>query len=263
MSESDLFVEKSLELETGTISYLEAGNGPTVVCLHHSWGSVGAIRLHELLAQSYRLIVPDMPGWGASERPLWARDVRDISILCGHFINQLDTPQVHLIGFGFGGYVAAELAVMNSQILDSLTLIGAPGLFPREGEILDQMMFSHRQYVKESFVDEATFIEQFGEEPSQAIRDVWDHSREMTARVAWKPYFFNRRLEPMLANLKTNTLLIWGASDKVVPRSVAEQYLEQLPRANLHVLPNAGHLVELEWPEKVETLISEHINLNI
>jgi len=67
----------------------------------------------------------------------------------------------------------------------------------------------------------------------------------------------------MLANLKTNTLLIWGASDKVVPRSVAEQYLEQLPRANLHVLPNAGHLVELEWPEKVGTLISEHINLNI
>ena len=259
MNKAVEFVEKSLDLSTGKISYLEAGEGPNVVCLHHSWGSIGAIRLHELLSHGHKTVIPDMPGWGASERPLWARDARDISMLCGHFIHHANLEPVHLIGLGFGGFVAAELAAMNSDTLSSLTLIGAPGLYPSEGEILDQMMLSHRQYVKESFKEEAVFVSQFGEEPSQEIRDVWDHSREMTARVAWKPYFFNRRLEAMLGNLDTPTLLIWGDSDKVTPLSIAKAYEQGFSNATLEIFENSGHLVELEQPDLVADSIATHI----
>lgn len=262
MSDSDLFTEKSLLLSTGKVSYLEAGNGKPIVFLHHSWGSIGAIQLHEILAQSHRVLVPDMPGWGASERPLWARDVRDIAMLMCHFQHHLELSSVHLVGLGFGGYVAAELSCMNTQILASQTLIGAPGLYPTEGEITDQMMLSHRQYIIESFKDQETYISQFGEEPATEIRELWDHSREMTARVAWKPYFFNRRLEPMLGNNDTNTLLIWGTNDKVVPISIAKQYESQLRHVRLETLDGAGHLVELEQPETVAELISAHIQQN-
>lgn len=262
MSDSDLFTEKSLVLSTGTVSYLESGTGDTVVFLHHSWGSIGAIRLHEILADSHHVVVPDMPGWGASERPLWARDVRDISMLVSQFLHHLGLSNVHLVGLGFGGYVAVELSCMNTQVLASQTLIGAPGLYPDEGEIMDQMMLSHRQYIVESFKDQDTYVAQFGEEPATQIRELWDHSREMTARVAWKPYFFNRRLEPMLGNNDTQTLLIWGANDKVVPISIAHQYQSQLQNVRLETLDDAGHLVELEQPEVVADLITAHVKQN-
>ena len=84
----------------------------------------------------------------------------------------------------------------------------------------------------------------------------------MTARVAWKPYFFNRRLEPMLGNNDTPTLLIWGANDKVVPLSIAHQYESQLRNARLETLDDSGHLAELEQPEVVADLITVHVKQN-
>ena len=155
-------------------------------------GVARASEVHGLLAEAFQVFIPDMPGWSGSERPTWARDVRDIAILTGRVLDALKPSDVCLIGAGFGGYVAAELATMNPSRLTSLVLIGAPGLQPEESEILDQMLLSHRRYIELSFRDGETYSRHFGQEPTQELRDLWDHSREMSARISWKPYFFNR-----------------------------------------------------------------------
>lgn len=253
------FSENSVDLATGRIAFLQAGSGSPMVFLHHSWGSPGPLPVHDELANEFHVMVPDMPGWSGSVRPAWARDVRDIAILMGRFLAALDLTGVCLVGTGFGGYVAAELAVMNPSRLSSMVLVGAPGLQPTDGEILDQMMFSHRRYIELGFRDRDTYVTHFGEEPASELRELWDHSREMTARVAWKPYFFNRRLEPLLADVATPALLIWGELDAVVPPIVGEQYQRGLANARREVLAGAGHLVEMEEPQQVAKLISDHV----
>ena len=60
------------------------------------------------------------------------------------------------------------------------------------------MLMSHAQYIEQSFRDHDTFVAQLGESPPSDVRELWDMSREMTARVSWKPYMFNRRLGPLL-----------------------------------------------------------------
>ena len=255
------FVEKKLELPTGNITLREGGSGDTILALHHSWGSVGITDWHENLAQSANVVVPDLPGWGSSERPSWARDARDIAILCCHIADSL-RGKLHLVGTGFGGYVAAEMATMGHSRFNTLTLIGSAGVFPREGEIHDQMMVSHRKYVQDSYRSEELYTSQFGEEPDPAIREIWDHSREMTARVTWKPYMFNRRLEPLLTLVNTPTLLIWGTKDKIVPVGVANQFADLLPNSKLEMIDGAGHLVEMEEPDQVSALIKQHIKTN-
>ncbi|MEX2230491.1 MAG: alpha/beta fold hydrolase, partial [Dehalococcoidia bacterium] len=55
------------------------------------------------------------------------------------------------------------------------------------------------------------------------------------------------------------TLLVWGEHDRVVPRSCAERYLEALPNARLEVVAGAGHLVDIEQPERLAELIRAHI----
>ena len=258
MAESDQFTHAELELSTGKISYLRVGTGPALICLHHSWGNLGVLELHQKLAAEFTVLIPDMPGWGGSERPMWARTVRDVAILVSQFANQVTDEPYHLIGFGFGGYVAAEIACMSETTLSSLVLVGAVGIQPRDGEIMDQMMYSHRQYIEESFRDRESYINHFGEEPPQEMRELWDHSREMTARVSWKPYMFNRRLGELLKNVSIRTTLIWGEHDKVVPIDVAKQYQEALTISHIHIVKDAGHVVEIEAPDELQKLVSEH-----
>lgn len=257
MSDIKDFEHAELDLPTGKIAYLERGEGSSLVWLHHSWGNPGALDIHHELAKEFRVLIPDMPGWGGSERPLWARTVRDIAMLINHFSSHLVEDKVTLVGLGFGGYVAAEMATMNSEALRSLVLVGSVGLQPRnDDEIMDQMMYSHRQYIEESFKDRENYVQFFGEEPAQEMRELWDHSREMTARVSWKPYMFNRRLGELLKNVSTPAVIVQGEHDKVVPMDVANQFNEALSQSRLEVVPEAGHLVEIEAPNALQAIIS-------
>ena len=260
MADTANFEHREIHLNTGKVAYIEAGSGNEVVYLHHSWGSPGALEFHNLLTQkSNRVVIPDMPGWGGSDRPVWARSVRDIAILVGQTLDALELTNPVVIGAGFGGYVASELATMNPSLMKSMILIGSAGLLPEEGEILDQMMYSHRQYISDGFRDAETYVLHMGEEPAQELRELWDLSREMLARVSWKPYLHNRRLQPLLSNVNTSTLVIWGENDKVVPLSVARQFERELNNCSLHVIKNAGHLVEFEEPQSTCNVICDYI----
>ncbi|MYE10565.1 MAG: alpha/beta fold hydrolase [Gammaproteobacteria bacterium] len=260
MSLSDAYQEREIQLATGKVHLLEGGAGRTIVFLHHSWGSPGWLPVHESLAASHRVVVPDLPGWGGSERPAWAREPRDLAILGGRILEALDAGSATLVGTGFGGFVAAELATMRP--LDALVLIGAAGIQPANGEILDQMLVSHRAYIEAGFRDRDAYVAWVGEEPADDVRQLWDFSREMTARVCWKPYMFNRRLAPLLGDVATPTLAIWGSEDRVVPPECATLYAEALPNCRVETIAGAGHLVEIEEAERVAGLIGAHVRTN-
>src|SRR5439155_1093316 len=116
----------------------ESGSGPTTLVLHHSTGPLWT-DFYTALAGSFSIVAPDMPGYAMSERPDWARHPRDEAILVSQLIDELGLDRINLVGLGFGGWVAAELATMRGRQLTSLTLVGAAGLKPREGEIFDFM----------------------------------------------------------------------------------------------------------------------------
>lgn len=250
--------EQTIELEGRKLRYLKGGSGRPLMVLHHSTGNLGWLPIHEQLASNFQVIVPDMPGYGGSERPDWAREPRDLAILMLQALDKLGLEQINLVGLGFGGFVAAEMATMNQSRLASLVLIGAPGIQPDEGEIMDQMMVDYPEYVKAGFAEEATFVKLFGEPVDQEVQTVWDFSREMTARLTWKPYMFNRRLPHLLKEVQTPALLIWGERDAVVPPVVGQQYKRALRNAKLEVVRGCGHLVEMEEPERVAALIAAH-----
>ena len=257
MTDADTVREETLELATGRVHLLRDGSGSPLVVLHHSTGNPGWIPFYAQLAAGFAGHVPDLPGYGGSERPTWAREPRDLAILVGRVLERLGLEDVTLVGLGFGGFIAAELATMNPSRLASLVLIGAAGLKPEEGEILDQMMVGHRDYLKAAFRVQETHDAVIGT-PEPEVRQLWDFSREMTARVSWKPYMFSRRLAPLLGDLQVPTLLLWGELDRVVPPICGEQYARLLPNATLELIEGGGHLLELEEPERIAERIAAH-----
>ncbi|MFN0145794.1 MAG: alpha/beta fold hydrolase [Dehalococcoidia bacterium] len=250
--------EERVQVAGKATRVLRGGSGDTIVTLHHSTGSVGWLPLHERLAENFSVVAPDMPGYGQSERPEWARDPRDLAILVNHTLEKLKLDRVTLVGFGFGGFVAAELATMDASRLKKLVLVGAAGILPKDGEIMDGMLMDLNEYMAAGFRDDAAFHAVFGEEPDASVKELWDFSREMTARVCWKPYMYNRHLPHLLQDVATPTLLIWGSEDKVIPPVCGEQYRDALPNAKLEVIPGAGHYVEFEDPARIAGLIAAH-----
>jgi pimeloyl-ACP methyl ester carboxylesterase len=235
------------------------GSGPRIVVLHHSYGAPGWVPFYERLAEQAEVLAPDLPGYGRSGQPAWARDVRDLAILVGAWLRKQDLGPVTLVGCGFGGYVAAELAAMQPQVLGRLVLVGAAGVLPEGEKILDQFLISHSEYVQAGFSSRAAYEAVFGDTIGDDLLMQWDLNREMTTRIGWKPYMYDRRLLPLLRDVTAPTLLVWGAHDRVVPRQCAERYREALPNAHLEIVPDCGHAVDLEAPDALARLVLAEI----
>jgi pimeloyl-ACP methyl ester carboxylesterase len=205
--------------------------------------------LYEILATDHAVSVPDLPGFGDSSRPAWARNVRDLAVLTGQWMRTIKLGAAIVVGCGFGGWVAAELATMAPELYSHLVLVGAAGLPPRDGEILDQMMVNHSTYVRSAFNDQSAYESVFGDVVGDHVLLQWDLCREMVTRVTWKPYMYNRGLEPLLGGVDIPSLVVWGERDAVVPIECAERFSLALKAARVEVVPRAGHAVDLEQPE--------------
>ena len=110
------------------------------------------------------------------------------------------------------------MATANQSRLSSLVLVNAMGLQPEDGEIRDQFLEAHADYVKSCFADPANFTDLYGEEIATEQLVAWDANREMTARTAWKPFLYSQTLPHLLKNVSVKTKVIRGSDDTVVPR---------------------------------------------
>jgi pimeloyl-ACP methyl ester carboxylesterase len=238
-----------------TIRSLVSGDGEPLVVFHHSYGNPGWLPLYDDLARDHRVHVPDLPGFGSSDRPDWARHPRDVAILMGMWADAIGARSLIGVGCGFGGWVAAELATMRPALFDRLVLVGAAGILPDDGRILDQMLTSHGGYVKASFHDASRYESVYGRDYTDDLLLTWDLNREMVARIAWKPYMYNRQMVPLLAELATPTLVVWGEHDEVVPRECADKYHRLLRNSTLEIVPGSGHAVDMEQPAALANLI--------
>ena len=258
-TQTETHSETTVEIVGKKLRVLQDGSGAPVVVLHHSTGNPGWIPFHEQLAAGHAVSVPDLPGYGGSERPDWARSVRDMAVLMRRAIAKLELGPVNLVGLGFGGWIAAEMASQSDHDLASLTLVGAAGIQPDEGEIADVIFYEFEEYVKLGFTSDEAYAVVFGEEAASELKELWDFSREMTARVTWKPWMFDRQLPHLLTETSVRTLLLWGEDDRVVPVDVGRRYEAAMPNATLQVLPGLGHLLELEDAEAAVAAISAFI----
>src|ERR1051326_1317078 len=109
-----------------------------VLVLHHDIGTPDRLPFYDALAEKYDVVVPHHPGYGRSERPEWMRSGRDIAVVYRGLLADPGLDNAALIGLGFGGWIAAEMASMAPRDLAGLVLVGAMGIKPPDGDILDQ-----------------------------------------------------------------------------------------------------------------------------
>ncbi len=235
-----------------------AGNGPAVLVLHHDIGSPGRLRFYDMLAERFTVLVPHHPGWGRSERAGWMRSVRDIAAVHQWLLTELGVADVSLVGLGFGGWIAAEMASLAPRDFRRLVLVGPMGIKPPEGDILDQAIISYIAYPQAGFHDQEQFRRVYGEVSTDQL-EAWDIAREMCFRLAWKPYMYSQTLPHLLGGVRAPALVVWGDDDKIVPRGTADPWLRALPEARLEIVAGCGHFVDMEQPEVLARLVTDFV----
>ena len=233
------------------------GAGSPLLVLHHDIGTLESLPFYESLGQRFTVYLPSHPGYDGSERPAWLRSVRDVAVMYQALVAALELGSVHVVGLGFGGWIAAEMSTMSPQAFRRVVLVGAMGIKPKQGDILDQALLSYIAYARAGFEDPHVFDRLYGADPSTPQLEQWDLNREMTFRIAWKPYMYNPALPHLLGGVRSRTLVVWGRGDTVVPLECGEAYAGAIPGSRLSVVEKSGHCVDMEQPDALVKLISE------
>src|ERR1700693_3588105 len=202
--------EHNLELGDVKLRLTRGGAGRPVLVLHHDIGTLDRMPFYDALADRFEVIVPQHPGFGTQERPNWMRHPRDLAALYQWALADLGVERPSLVGLGFGGWVAAEMAALAPRDFHKLVLVGAMGVKPPEGDIFDQAIVSYIDYARAGFHDQAAFARVYGDVSTDQLV-AWDLCREMCFRLAWKPYMYSQTLPHLLGGVRAPALGVWGA----------------------------------------------------
>jgi pimeloyl-ACP methyl ester carboxylesterase len=245
MSDERLLVGE-LELET-----LRRGAGRSIVLLHGFQPIDPTARFVELLSRHGEVIAPSNPGFGHSERPKDFDTVYDLVHLYLDLLDLLPGDRVTLVGFSFGGWLAAEVATACSHRIDKLVLVDPLGIKVSGREtrdILDVFNASPEEVRRCSWHDPDRFAPDFNAMSDEALV-VYARSREALCLYAWHPYMYNPQFPRWLGRIKVPTLLLWGESDRIVTPDYGRAYSRLIPDSRFDLIERAGHHPEIEQPE--------------
>jgi pimeloyl-ACP methyl ester carboxylesterase len=240
-----------------------AGSGPPLLVLHGEFGVAGWLDAYAELARDYDVIVPSLPGFGQSTRPDWIMSVHDLGAWVTWFARELDLCRpLDVLACSLGGWVAAGIAAVAPQFFRKLVLAGAMGLKPDKGEIFDYFLEYGVTGLRRAFYkpeQSSEFRRYWGGDLAPEMLDLIEQHREMTCRIAWKPYMHSLTLRHLLPGVRTPTLVVWGREDAIAPLDCGEIYAQAIPGARLVTLPDCGHLPEMEKPQEFADLVRDFL----
>jgi pimeloyl-ACP methyl ester carboxylesterase len=242
-----------------SIPYLEGGQGEPLVLLHGFGGDKDNFtRIARFLTRRFRVLAPDLPGFGETSRDPAARYHIDAQVERLHaFIAQLGLGAVHLGGNSMGGFIAAQYAATYPEAVRSLWLLDAAGAtLARETEIIGR-------YIE---TGEMPLLVRTEGEYGALLRavahrmPVLPHSlRRALARRAAADYGLHGRilrefgiesptLDERYSAIRAPTLIVWGREDRILNPAAGEAMRGWIPRSRLVLMDATGHLPMIERP---------------
>lgn len=239
---------------------LKGGSGPACLVLHGIEGHEGWLAFHDRLASSSTVYAPSHPGYGHTDASPWITTVQHQAIFYHWFLQEAGLTQVDLVGVGLGGWIAAEMAVMDFSRLRHMVLVDPAGIRPEQSDMLDIFVVPWRQVIERGFVDVAESPEYrriYGNAPIQEFGGIREAGRTMTMRMCFKPYMHDPSLPAMLARVRTPSLIVWGEQDEIVPFECAERFAASIPGASMTVIADCGHFAHLDQPDSLAATVRD------
>jgi len=251
------------------IHYQEAGDEEApVVILIHGFISSSLIWSHILLplaSAGFRVIAPDLPGYGYSEKP---RDLRytideQASAVIG-LMERLGIESATIVGASYGGAVAAMIALDYPNRVDKLILVGTVSnddaknklllrvsRFPVVGDIVTPLFLGSRWILRKRMQAMYHRMRRPINERMVASRHhLLATANTHRAMIRTARQWSANRIEREASLIRQPTMLVWGDHDDHIPLGHAMRLRDAIPDSRLIVFRNCGHLPPAEYPEK-------------
>jgi pimeloyl-ACP methyl ester carboxylesterase len=255
--------EKMIDGTRGTrVRVLEAGSGdaPPLMFLHGVMGLLEDNRFLEALAERYHVYAPELPGYGASTGEQLLEDMLDFTLQGWDVVRALHVARPVLVGHSLGGMIAAEMACLAPDAVARLVLIDPFGIWLDAQPIPDLFALLPYEFGELLFHDamraEALLSGATDAADPEALRSFFvENARRLgTAGKLLFP-IPNRRLSKRLYRLTTETRIVWGARDQLIPAAYADQWQRLIPHARVTCLRDGGHMLPYEQPLALAELV--------
>lgn len=239
--------------------YLEGGRGEPLLLVHGFGGDKDNFtRLAGALTRHYRVIIPDLPGFGdATRNPALRHAVSDQVRRLHEFIAALQLPPLHLGGNSMGGFIAAEYAATHPQQVKSLWLLDPAGTAAAHGSPMLQhyLATGETPLLLRKPEDIGVLLQAIAVKapllpPSVktvlAQRAVADHA--LHAQILQQLVHDSPTLEERLPAIAAPTLVVWGSDDRILHPDGAAALQARLPRCRVRLMHGIGHVPMMEAP---------------
>lgn len=248
-------VEKG-EVTAGSVktAYLATGSGAPVVCLHGA--AAGAVTYYKsiaALAQHFRVIVPDIVGYGESDKPKAPYTRPYFAAWLCDFFTALGIQKAHVVGNSQGGAIGLQFALENPDKVDKLVLVdsGALGKGMPAGAFISMFLLNNFPSATAGRMMSRYLVYK----PENNEPDYVAYSLQVAKKPGGSNVFMQGRgaaVSPIaddeLRRIEHQTLIIWGEQDNFFPIAHGEAAARTMPHASLHRIQEAGHLPFLDQP---------------
>ncbi len=238
------------------VIYSEGGDGEPVVLLHGFGASADSWnRFAKPLTKRFRVIAPDLPGWGASTRLETASYGYPAQVERLHqFLSQLKLSRVHLIGHSMGGFIASAYAARYPDEVITIGLIAPHGMVePEPSELARSVAQGDNWLVATSLPEFDRLLNNvFARRPyapKAVLRYLANHAIRNSAKSA-KIFAEMQTNDPPLAerlsHINAPALIVWGDQDRVLHVSCADLFRQGIKNSEVMVIPGSGHMPLVE-----------------
>ncbi len=260
--------------------YWALGDKGTVVILIHGLGASADIWMHnvEALAKQHRVYVPDLVGFGRSDRPGPSFSPFDYTRFLDDFINILNMDRVSLVGQSLGGGIALHYALQFPHKVNKLVLVDNAGL---GREVIWTLRWMSLPLVGELFSYPSRkgveiFFKLAVRNRALVTKDFVELYYDIFSRPGFQKFFLmllrqivdirgarEEILDPVMNNLDKITqpvLIIWGEKDRVLPLKQGYLGKEKLPNAKLKIMEGCGHIPFFERSDEFNELVLKFLS---
>ena len=238
-------------------SWFESGAGPVFVLLHGGGGTgkawTGQLR-H--FGERYRVIAPDLPGFGQSGRNSLVQRVDDLAPWLLAWLDALGVDRFLLAGNSMGGRVALSAAHSAPHRTVALILLSAVGLRLPKVPVQNPLAINPARFMDHMVYDPEHFRRIT---PFRSLEDARELAQGRTAYAFYQSSSIDPADDLILNKVSMPSLLIWGRHDTVIPLAYGEALVKALPDADLLVLDRVAHLPHMEDPEAVNHAIDNFL----
>lgn len=266
------------ELGRTAVNYVEIGEGPPVLMVHGLGGSWrNWLENIPYLARRHRVIALDLPGFGTSPLPEEQITIGSYGDFLVEYADALDlSPETALVGHSMGGFISTEAAIARPERFSSLVLVAAAGITYASittsqkdlaKVIVKAMMPIAAGSLERGFTRSRLRSAQFAgvfAHPTRISREMlWElGSYAMGApggvQAAYALAGYDTR--DRLPEIRIPTLLIWGNRDLLVPVPAAFAYRRKIQDAELSLLDDTGHMIQMERPARFNHDVEEFVD---